>query len=106
MAEFELYGLRASDFGESFVWGVATAAYQIEGAWNVDGKGASIWDTFTHRRRWPVPTVRTGENGDVACDFYHRYRDDIALIWSLGFNANRFSISWPRVLPHGVGRVN
>ncbi|MBI3784716.1 MAG: beta-glucosidase [Deltaproteobacteria bacterium] len=102
----ELYGLRASDFGAGFTWGVATASYQIEGAWNVDGKGPSIWDTFTHRRRWPLPTVRSGENGDVACDFYHRYRDDVTLSWSLGFGAKRFSISWPRVLPMGVGRVN
>ena len=102
----DLYGFTASDFGSDFQWGVATAAYQIEGAWNVDGKGPSIWDTFTHRRRWPVPTVRTGENGDVACDFYRRYPEDVAMTAALGFGAKRFSISWPRVLPAGTGAVN
>lgn len=104
--KIDLYGFNASDFGQDFRWGVATAAYQIEGAWNVDGKGPSIWDTFTHRRRWPVPTVRTGENGDVACDFYHRYPEDVRLTAELGFNAKRFSVSWPRVLPTGTGEVN
>src|SRR5262245_21957710 len=97
-ATIDLYGFKASDFGSDFRWGVATASYQIEGAWNVDGKGPSIWDTFTHRRRWPIPTVRTGENADTACDFYNRYREDVGLTASLGFNAKRFSISWPRVL--------
>jgi beta-glucosidase len=106
MTNFDLYGLRRSDFGAEFAWGVATAAYQIEGAWDEDGKGLSNWDTFTHRRRWPLPTVRTGENGDVACDFYHRYRDDVALTRQLGFNAKRFSISWPRVRPKGYGAIN
>ncbi len=102
----DLYGLQRSDFGSDFRWGVATASYQIEGAWNVDGKGLSIWDEFTHRYRWPIPTVRTGENGDVACDFYNRYADDVRLTAALGFNAKRFSISWPRVLPAGTGAVN
>lgn len=102
----DLYGFQRSDFGPDFRWGVATASYQIEGAWNEDGKGLSIWDTFSHRKRWPIPTVRTGDTGDVACDFYHRYRDDVALTGELGFNAKRFSISWPRVLPNGVGSVN
>ncbi len=106
MPEFEMFGLRASDFGAGFTWGVATASYQIEGAWNEDGKGLSIWDTFTHRRRWPIPTVRTGENGDVACDFYHRYQEDVTLTSSLGFGAKRFSISWPRILPSGSGVTN
>jgi beta-glucosidase len=102
----DLYGFDAADFGPGFRWGVATASYQIEGAWNIDGKGPSIWDTFTHRQRWPIPTVRTRENGDIACDFYHRYRDDVGLTAGLGFNAKRFSISWPRVLPAGTGAVN
>ncbi|HMQ28808.1 MAG TPA: family 1 glycosylhydrolase, partial [Acidimicrobiales bacterium] len=62
----DLFGLAASDFGPDFVWGVATASYQIEGAWDVEGKGRSIWDTFTHRTRRPVPTVMTGEDGDRA----------------------------------------
>ena len=94
--------LRRSDFGDDFTWGVATAAYQIEGAWDADGKGPSIWDTFSHRRR----TVRDRSNGDVACDFYHRYPQDVALVKDLGFGAKRFSTSWPRVLPEGVGPVN
>lgn len=105
-SEIDLYGLNRADFGPDFRWGVATASYQIEGAWSADGKGPSIWDTFTHRRRWPIPTVRTGENGDVACDFYHRYPDDVGLAAGIGFNAKRFSISWPRVLPAGIGAVN
>lgn len=102
----DLYGFRRADFGADFRWGVATAAYQIEGAWNEDGKGPSIWDAFTHRKRWPVPTIFTGETGDVACDFYHRYRDDMRTTADLGFNANRVSLSWPRLLPTGTGRVN
>ena len=102
----DLYGLAASDFGPDFTWGVATAAYQIEGAWNIDGKGPSIWDTFCHRRRRPVPTILTGETGDVACDFYNRYESDLKIMGGLGVKANRFSVSWPRVLPDGVGRIN
>lgn len=90
------------DFGPDFVWGAATAAYQIEGAHDVDGRGPSIWDTFTHnRRRW-----RNADTGDVACDFYHRYEADLVLLKSLGFDAFRFSLSWSRILPEGTGRVN
>lgn len=106
LGAIDLYGFQRADFGDDFPWGVATASYQIEGAWNADGKGPSIWDTFTHRRRWPLPTVRHGHHGDVACDFYHRYRDDVALTARLGFTAKRFSLSWPRILPDGTGRVN
>lgn len=102
----DLYGFSRADFGADFRWGVATASYQIEGARNADGKGPSIWDTFTHRKRWPIPTIRTGETGDVACDFYHRYRDDVRTTASLGFNAKRFSVSWPRILPAGTGATN
>jgi len=105
-SNIDLYGFRRSDFGAGFRWGVASAAYQIEGAWDADGKGPSIWDTFSHRRRWPVPTVRAGENGDVACDFYHRYAEDVHLAAGLGFDVKRFSVSWPRVLPAGTGAVN
>ncbi|MGI8756364.1 MAG: GH1 family beta-glucosidase [Acidimicrobiales bacterium] len=89
-------------FGEDFTWGVAHAAYQVEGAWDADGKGPSIWDTFSHR----PDKVRDGSTGDEACDFYHRYRDDTRLVAELGFDAQRFSINWPRVLPEGTGRVN
>lgn len=90
------------DFGPDFHWGVSTAAYQIEGAWNVDGKGPSIWDTFTHRKK----KIRNGETGDIACDFYHRFADDIRLMKSLNIPNYRFSIAWSRVLPMGTGPVN
>ncbi len=94
--------LRRDDFGDDFTWGVAHAAYQVEGAWDVDGKGRSIWDAFTHGGG----RVADGTNGDVATEFYTRYPDDLALVRGLGFDAQRLSISWPRVLPEGVGRVN
>lgn len=95
-------GFTKADFGPNFKWGVATAAYQIEGAWNEDGKGPSIWDTFSHKKK----NIKTGENGDVANDFYHRYYDDIAMIKDMNMNVNRFSISWPRILPTGEKKVN
>ncbi|GAA3676664.1 GH1 family beta-glucosidase [Nonomuraea antimicrobica] len=85
-----------------FLWGTATAAYQIEGATDEAGRGVSIWDTFAHE---PGRT-RDGHTGDVACDHYHRWREDVALMAGLGVNAYRFSISWPRVLPLGAGEVN
>jgi beta-glucosidase len=94
--------LSRSDFGDDFTWGTASAAYQIEGAWNVDGKGPSIWDRYSHR--WLK--LGTHDDGDVACDFYHRFPQDIGLVRELGFDAMRFSVSWPRVIPHGVGEVN
>lgn len=90
-------------FGSDFVWGTATAAYQIEGAHNLDGRGPSIWDTFTHR---PNRFGRSRDNGDVACDFYHRYEADLHLLKHLGFRAFRFSLSWSRIMPEGTGRVN
>src|SRR2546423_1151378 len=89
-------------FPEGFLWGAATSAYQIEGSPLADGAGPSIWHRFSHS------TGRTanGETGDVACDHYRRYAEDVALMRELGLNSYRFSISWSRVLPHGRGRVN
>lgn len=84
------------------MWGAATASYQIEGAWNEDGKGESIWDRFSHT----PGRVQDGDTGDVACDHYHRWREDIDLMKELGLQAYRFSIAWPRVLPEGRGRIN
>jgi beta-glucosidase len=89
-------------FPDNFLWGAATSAYQIEGAWNKDGKGESIWDRFA---RTPGKT-KNGNTGDLACDHYHRWQEDIKLMKKLGLKAYRFSISWPRVLPVGHGAVN
>jgi beta-glucosidase len=89
-------------FPSGFTWGAATAAYQIEGAVDEDGRGASIWDRFSHT----PGRVRNGDTGDVACDHYHRYRDDVSLMADLGLGAYRLSVSWPRVLPQGTGRPN
>src|SRR5258708_37364044 len=84
-------------FPTGFLWGTATAAYQIEGAVSEDGRGPSIWDTFTHT----PGKIRNDDNGDVADDHYHRYRDDVRLMKGLAVAADRFSFSWPRVFPHG-----
>jgi beta-glucosidase len=89
-------------FPTGFTWGAATAAYQIEGAPLDDGKGESIWDRFCR----DGARVERGENGNVACDGYRRYREDIALMESLGIPAYRFSIAWPRIIPDGIGAVN
>jgi beta-glucosidase len=89
-------------FPKDFVWGAATASYQIEGAWNEDGKGESIWDRFSHT----LGKVENGDTGDMACDHYHRWRDDLVLMKQLGLKAYRFSISWPRVIPNGFGQIN
>lgn len=89
-------------FPKDFKWGAATAAYQIEGAWNEDGRGLSIWDTFSHT----PGKVKNGDNGNVACDSYHRYEEDIQLMKELGITVYRFSVSWPRIFPNGTGEVN
>jgi beta-glucosidase len=89
-------------FPDGFEWGAATAAYQIEGAVREDGRGESIWDVFC---REPGRVAR-GESGDVACDHYHRWREDVALMQRMGLRTYRFSIAWPRVLPAGGGAVN
>ncbi|MCJ7624877.1 MAG: GH1 family beta-glucosidase [Anaerolineaceae bacterium] len=89
-------------FPKGFVWGAATASYQIEGAWNEDGKGESIWDRFSHT----PGKVANDDTGDVACDHYHHWQEDIDLMENLGLQAYRFSISWPRVLPTGRGQSN
>ena len=91
-----------SAFPEGFYWGTATASFQIEGATRADGRGESIWDRFA-----ATPgKVLTGETGDPACDSYHRYAEDVALMEEIGVNAYRFSIAWPRVIPDGSGAVN
>lgn len=92
----------ASKFPSQFRWGAATAAYQIEGAVTEDGRGESIWDRFSNT----PGNVANGDTGDVACDHYHRWRDDIALMSDLGIDAYRFSVAWPRVMPDGTGPVN
>ena len=89
-------------FPPDFLWGAATASYQIEGAWNEDGKGESIWDRFAHT----PGKIKNGDAGDVACDAYHRWVEDIRLMKELGLRAYRFSISWPRILSQGRGKVN
>lgn len=94
--------VREGAFPPDFRWGVATSAYQIEGAVAEDGRGESIWDRFCE-----VPgKVRNGDTGAIACDHYHRYREDVALMRELGLNAYRFSVAWPRILPAGRGSVN
>src|SRR5271165_940013 len=92
----------ACQFPKDFLWGAATASYQIEGAWNVDGKGESIWDRFSHT----VGLVKGAETGDVACDSYHRYKEDVAIAKKLNLGSYRFSISWPRIQADGTGKPN
>lgn len=92
----------ATQFPQGFLWGTATAAHQIEGSPLADGAGPSIWTRFAHT---PGMTVN-GDTGDVACDHYRRWKDDVALMRALGMQAYRFSVSWSRVLPEGIGRVN
>ena len=89
-------------FRKDFAWGAATASFQIEGAWNEDGKSPSIWDVFCEQ----PGKIIDGENGTVACDHYHRYKEDVKLMAELGLKAYRFSIAWARIMPDGTGAVN
>ena len=94
--------MERSVFPKDFLWGTTTAGYQVEGATREGGRGESIWDVFARK----PDAVYNGENGDVACDQYHRYKEDIALMAELGFTSYRFSIAWPRIIPAGTGKVN
>ena len=89
-------------FPAGFVWGVGTSAYQVEGAVGEDGRGPSIWDTFSHA----PGNVAAGDTADVTADHYHRWREDVEIIAGLGLGAYRFSIAWPRIQPGGRGRAN
>ncbi|HTK09402.1 MAG TPA: family 1 glycosylhydrolase, partial [Ktedonobacteraceae bacterium] len=102
MTQDQNFVMTRDTFPADFVWGTATAAYQIEGAVQEDGRGPSIWDTFSHT----PGKVEHDDTGDVACDHYHRYQQDVALMQHLGLRGYRFSVSWPRVLPEGRGTVN
>ncbi len=93
--------MKASEFGSDFTWGVASASFQVEGAWNADGKAPSVWDHAARRGR-----IEGGAVSDEAIDFYHRYAEDIALVAALGFKAKRLSLSWPRLLGDGAGPLN
>src|SRR5512134_1061327 len=90
------------EFPHNFLWGAATASYQIEGAANEDGRGESIWDRFSHT----PGNVDNGDTGDVAADHYHRWQDDIQIMKEIGLQAYRFSIAWPRIFPNGRGQIN
>src|SRR5262245_33868964 len=92
----------ARKFPDGFFWGTGTSSYQIEGAWNEDGKGPSIWDTYAHT----PGKIKNNDTGDVANDHYHRYKEDVKLMKDLGATAYRFSISWPRIFPEGTGKPN
>ncbi|MDR2228407.1 MAG: beta-glucosidase [Flavobacteriaceae bacterium] len=89
-------------FGKDFIWGVSTAAYQIEGAHNLDGKGPSVWDIFVQKRN----KIFRNHTGDIACDHYNRYIDDLYLMHSMNIRNYRFSVSWSRILPEGTGQIN
>ena len=92
----------AESFPEGFLWGASTAAYQIEGAVREDGRGPSIWDVFC-----ALPDkIEAGQSGEIACDHYHRWPEDVALMRELGLGAYRLSTAWPRLLPEGRGRAN
>src|SRR6478672_4180369 len=103
MQSFEVgQSAMAKQFPPGFIWGTASAAYQIEGAVDVDGRGPTIWDVFSHQ---PGRTTN-GDTGDIACDHYHRYPEDIGLMRRLGVGAYRLSTAWSRILPEGHGAIN
>lgn len=89
-------------FSKDFLWGVASASYQIEGAWNEDGKGLNIWDVLSEK----LGIMAHGESGKTACDRYHHWKEDVALMKEIGLKSYRFSISWSRIIPDGYGEVN
>src|ERR1700712_5110010 len=91
-----------TDFGEDFNWGVSTAAYQVEGAHNKDGKGLSVWDKFSSTGG----KIYNNQNGNISCDYYHRYSHDITLMSLMNIPNYRFSLSWSRLFPKGIGCVN
>ena len=93
---------KGKDFPRGFIWGAAASAYQIEGAYNEDGKGESVWDLYCNQ----LKIAANGETGNVAIDHYHRYKDDVKIMKELGLKAYRFSIAWTRILPAGVGAKN
>ena len=97
-----MYFEKSKGFPKDFLWGSASAAYQVEGAWNEDGKGPSNWDEFV---RIPGKTFKA-TTGDKAVDHYHRYKEDVALMAEMGLKTYRFSISWPRIIPDGNGEIN
>jgi len=94
--------MNRKDFGEEFHWGVSNAAYQIEGAHKIDGKGLSIWDVFTQKKN----KIFQGQNGNIACDYYNKFTEDIFLIYQLKIPNYRFSISWTRIFPNGINNIN
>ncbi|RXS98080.1 beta-glucosidase [Silvibacterium dinghuense] len=101
-AEPPVIDVAGARFPEGFHWGTATASYQVEGAWKEDGKSPSIWDTFAHT----TGKIKGSDNGDIACDSYHRYKEDIAIMKQLHQKSCRFSVSWPRIQPNGSGAAN
>lgn len=100
--EVSLSEIRNARFPDGFLWGMASAAYQVEGAWNADGKGESNWDRFSHT----VGKIKGAATGDIACDQYHRYQEDVAILKRLNQKSYRFSTSWSRIQPSGTGPVN
>lgn len=101
-ARFVNQPLNGASFGNDFAWGAATASFQIEGAWNADGKGESIWDRFSQTKG----KIRNGDSAKIACDFYNLYSGDLQLLKLLNLGNFRFSLSWPRILPDGTGKIN